>query len=233
MRSTLLFLIDAFGSSLVRGAALMVVALPVSGCMQTAMLPAEQMEDGETTASFTVGEPGAILLPRMGMQVTHGVGRGDVTVNVSGSPDVGGVAVGGGLAARSYLTDRVTGEAQVQLTSFSAGDESPRRAAGLVLLGLQSVPSPDGGWYAGAQAGVVRGPSPDEYAPIFGASPAEVGAVWTDPFVGGTVGVGPIDLGDRTRMQIELTANLPVWGDESEPPAPANTLSVGVFGLFR
>jgi hypothetical protein len=200
------------------------VAFLTGGCVQTAMLPADRLEDGETRASFGVDEPGALFIPRLNAQVTHGVGGADLTANVSVLPLSERAIVGGGLAARSYLAYDLSVEGQLQVTSFSG------RTVGLALLGLQTIPPSEGGWYVGAQTGVVRGPSPDVL--VWGSSSAER-RTWTAPVVGGTVGYGPIGLGPSARMQIELKANMPVWGDEGEAPPATTGLSVGVFGLFE
>lgn len=202
---------------------LVAVSVLAGGCVQTAMLPADTMEDGETRASLSVGAPGALFVPRFNAQVTRGLGGGDLTANLSAVPVSERAIVGGGLAARSYLSGDLSVEAQLQGTSFSG------RVAGLALLGLQTIPSHGGGWYIGVQTGGVRGPSPDV---LFDDGRGEE-RIWTAPVVGGTVGYGPVDLGPSTRMQIELKANVPIWGDEGEAPPATTGLSVGVFGLFE
>ena len=188
------------------------------------MLPADRLEDGETRGALGLEAPGALFHPRINAQVTHGVGGGDLTANVSAVPLPNQPIVGGGVAARSYLTRALSAEVQAQATVFSG------QPAGLVLLGLQTIPPDEGGWYVGGQTGVVSGPSPDVLS--WGGAPAEERRTWTAPVVGGTVGYGPIDLGSSTRMQVELKANMPVWGDEGEAPPASTGLSVGVFGLF-
>lgn len=201
------------------------IFLLTGGCVQTAMLPADTLEDGETRASFSLGEPGALLYPRLSAQVTTGVGGGDLTANLSTVPLPDAPIFGGGLAVRSYLTSGISVEAQLQATSFSD------RAAGLLLLGLQTIPSGEGGWYYGTQAGVVRGPSPDV---LFGGGYLTRGTrTWTAPTVGATGGYGPIHVGSSTQLQIELKANMPIWGDEGEPPPATSGLSIGIFGLFE
>jgi len=187
------------------------------------MLPAEKLETGETRASLSAGMPGALLYPRVGAQVTWGFGGGDVTANVNATPLPKQAVVGGGLAVRSYLTDDLSLEVQFQGASFAG------QAAGLALLGLQTIPSGEGGWYFGLQGGAVRGPSGDV---LVGGRRGET-RIWRAPVVGGTVGYGPIDLGPSTRMQVELKANMPVWGDEGEAPPATTGLSVGIFGLFE
>jgi hypothetical protein len=197
-----------------------VVVCLTGGCVQTAMLPADRLEDGETRAALGVDEPGALFIPRLNVQVTQGLGGGDVTANLGAVPVSDQPIVGGGLAARSYLTHDLSVEAQVQATSFS-GD-----TAGLVLVGVQTIPSDEGGWYIGGQTGVVSGPSLDVLS-------GDGGRTWTAPVAGGTVGYGPVRIGASTRMQIELKANMPVWGDEGEAPPVSTGLSVGIFGLFE
>ena len=204
---------------------LTVVVCLTGGCVQTAMLPADRLEDGETRASFGVDDPGALFIPRLNAQVTQGLGGGDLTANVSVLPLSNQAVVGGGLAARSYLASDLSVEGQLQITAFSG------RAAGLALLGLQTIPPSEGGWYVGGQTGVVSGPSPDVLFP--GGASAETARTWTAPVVGGTVGYGPIGLGPSARVQIELKANVPVWGDEGEAPPATTGLSIGVFGLVE
>lgn len=203
---------------------LTVLGLLTGGCVQTAMLPADRLEEGDTRASFGIDEPGALVIPRLNAQVTQGLGDGDLTANVSVLPLSDHPMVGGGLAARSYLAHDLSVEGQLQITSFSG------RPAGLALLGLQTIPPDEGGWYVGGQTGVVRGPSLDVL--VWGAS-GEEGRTWTAPVVGGTVGYGPIGVGPSTRLQIELKANMPVWGDEGEAPPATTGLSIGIFGLLE
>jgi len=201
---------------------IVVASRSAGGCVQTAMLPADRVEKGDTRASFGVGVPGALFVPRLSAQVTRGLGGGDLTANLGVVPSSEQAIVGGGLAARSYLAVDMSIEAQLQGAVFSD------RTAGLALVGLQTMPSGDGGWYVGAQTGVVRGPSPDVLVDGLGEE-----RTWTAPVVGGTVGYGPFELGSSTRMQVELKANVPVWGDDGEAPPGATGLSIGVFGLFE
>lgn len=200
------------------------VAFLTGGCVQTAMLPADRLEDGETRGSLGIDAPGALFYPRVNAQVTHGVGGADLTANVSAVPLSDQSIVGGGVAARSYLTRDVSAEVQAQGTVLSG------QPAGLVLLGLQTIPPDEGGWYAGGQAGVVRGPSPDVL--VWDGSSAER-RTWTAPVVGGTVGYGPVRIAPSARMQLELKLNVPAWDDEGEAPPASTGLSVGVFGLFE
>jgi hypothetical protein len=187
------------------------------------MLPADRLEDGETRGSLGLEAPGALFYPRVNAQVTHGVGGADLTANVSAVPVSEHPIVGGGLAARSYLTRDLSLEAQLQATSLSG------RTAGLVLLGLQTIPPDEGGWYAGGQTGVVSGPSPDVV--VWDGSSER--RTWTAPVVGGTVGYGPVRIAPSARMQLELKLNVPAWGDEGEAPPASTGVSVGVFGLFE
>ena len=203
--------------------ALLAFALGTTGCVQTAMLPAETLEDGETQASISVDEPGALFIPRLNAQVTRGFGGGDLTANLSATPLSDQAIVGGGLALRSYLTDGVSFEAQLQGTSFSGS------IAGLALLGVQTIPPSDGGWYVGGQMGVVEGPNLDV---LFENKSGEE-RTWFTPVVGGTFGYGPINLSSSTTMQLELKANVPISEDEGDAPPVATGLSIGVFGLFE
>lgn len=202
---------------------LTVVVCLTGGCVQTAMLPADRLEDGETRGSLGLEAPGALFYPRINAQVTHGVGGADLTANVSAVPLSDQTILGGGVAARSYLTRDLSLEAQLQATSLSG------RTAGLVLLGLQTIPPDEGGWYAGGQTGVVSGPSPDVV--VWDGSSER--RTWTAPVVGGTVGYGPVRIAPSARMQLELKLNVPAWDDEGEAPPASTGLSVGVFGLFE
>lgn len=204
---------------------LIVFAGSLGGCVQTAMLPADTLEEGETRGAVSVAEPGALFLPRLTAQVTRGFGDGDLTANVSAVPVPEQPIVGGGLAARSYLAPDLSVEGQLQGTIFAG------QPVGLALFGVQTIPSDDGGWYGGGQAGVVSGPSLDV---LFGEGfQEEKERTWTGPVLGGTVGYGPIDVGSSTRLQIEGKANLPIWGDRGEPPLVNSGVSIGVFGLFQ
>ena len=82
----------------------------------------------------------------------------------------------------------------------------------------------------GGHVGIVRRPSPD--AVYEGGGSVDTPRTWTAPVIGGTLGYGPFDSGESTRTQIELKANLPIWGDEGEPPMSASGVSVGVSGLL-
>ena len=134
------------------------------------------------------------------------------------------------MVARSYLNDGLSLEGQLQATFFPVASSSRRATAGLVLAGLQTLPSEPGSLYGGGHVGIVRGPSPD--AVYEGGGSVDTPRTWTAPVIGGTLGYGPFDSGESTRMQVELKANLPIWGDEGEPPMPASGVSVGIFGLL-
>jgi hypothetical protein len=201
---------------------LVAVVLGTGGCVQTAMLPAEQQDAGTTVASFSVDEPGVLFLPRLSAQVTRGLGGGDLTANLSGVPTGKWSIVGGGLTGRYYLTHDLNAALQFQMTSFSGA------TAGLALFGLQTAPTDPPAWYYGGQVGGITGAGPGAYLDHGDSSPG-AGAV---PVVGGTLGYGPVDVGTSTRMQLELELNVPVWGDEEEVAMPGSGLSIGVFGLF-
>jgi hypothetical protein len=194
------------------------------------MLPADQMDKGDTQASFSVGEPGALFLPRLNAQFTQGVGDGDVTAVLSATPTTDQLIFGGGVAGRSYVSEWLALEGQLQATSFPIASASERETAGLALLGLRTLSSETASLYGGGRVGVVSGPSLD--AVVGNGIPTGDPRTWTAPVVGGTLGYGPIKYGESTRLQIELKANVPVWGDEGEPPIPASGVSIGVFGLL-
>ena len=180
------------------------------------MLPAQQLDSGTTVAAASVDEPGFLYVPRANVQVTQGVGGGDLSVNLSGPP------VGGGLAGRAYLSDRVNAELQVQAAALN-GEGEP--GTGLVLVGLQRAPTGADQWYLGGQVGVIHGA---------GFVLNQTPEVQTRPVVGASLGFGPIDLGGDWQMQVELEGNAPLGGlGEDDPPLPATRLSVGFFHLFR
>lgn len=190
-------------------------ALLSGGCVQTAMLPAQQLDSGTTVVGASIDEPGFLYIPRVNVQVTQGIGGGDLSANLSGPP------VGGGVTGRAYLSDQLNVEVQAQATALN-GAAGP--ASGLVLVGLQQAPTPNQ-WYLGAQAGIVRGTGFD-----IGGSTSDV---QTRPLVGASFGVGPFDVGTDWRMQLELETNVPVGPWEDDPPFPATRISIGFFRLFR
>ncbi len=137
---------------------LIVFALSTGGCVQTAMLPADQLEDGQTIVSASATEPGAGLFPQLSAQATYGFGEGDLTGTVSGLPALNFLALGAGVTGRYYVSTYLSAELQLQVSSFLREDESRRRTAGLVLFGLQTVPSDEASWYYGTQAGIITEP---------------------------------------------------------------------------
>lgn len=191
-------------------------AFLLSGCVQTGMVPAQQLDSGTTVAAASVDEPGFLYIPRANVQLTQGVGGGDLSVNLSGPP------VGGGLTARAYLSERVNAELQAQAAALNGAGEP---GTGLVLVGVQEAPTGADQWYLGGQFGIVHGA---------GFVVNQAPEVQTRPVVGGSVGFGPIDLGGAWRMQVELEGNAPLGGlGEDDPPLPATRLSIGFFRLFR
>lgn len=198
--------------------------------MQTAILPAETLESGETVGAFSVDTPGLVYIPRLGAQVTHGLGAADVTANLNAVPIRDHSIIGGGLTARAYLTPNLGLIAQFQGASFSG------QVAGLALVGLRTIPSRDGGFYAEGRGGVVRGGISGYLFPDLGTQEQE-DPTPTAPMIGGTVGYGPIkltDSADPIRMQIELKTNIPIWRDDGESLPLGNTgLSIGIFNLIE
>ncbi|PSQ96820.1 MAG: hypothetical protein BRD55_05980 [Bacteroidetes bacterium SW_9_63_38] len=189
----------------------LVVALLMGGCVQTALLPSGQLDGGETVVSANLDEPGFLYIPRLNLQVTQGLGGGDLTGNVAGTLGM----VGGGLAGRYYLTDAVNVEGQVQVQSVCLSEET-RQAT--VLLGGQQTTRPDDHLYLGGHAGGLYG---EELLAVQNKRHAY-------PLVGGTIGVGHIDLGGAWRMQMELESSVPVTTGEWELVPPAR-VSIGVF----
>lgn len=196
--------------------AVLAAALLMSGCVQTAMLPAQQLDSGTTVASASLDEPGFLYIPRANVQLTQGVGGGDISVNLSGP------LLGGGIIGRTYLSPGLNAELQVQAAALN-GEGEP--GTGLVLAGVQEAPTRADQWYLGGQLGVIHGA---------GFVINQTPEVQTRPVVGGSVGFGPIDLGGAWRMQVELEGNAPLGGlGEDDPPLPATRLSIGFFRLFR
>lgn len=186
-----------------------------SGCVQTAMLPARQLNADETAVSVTIEEPGMLYVPRASGQLTYGLGGGDLSVNLGGT--VG--TFGGGVAGRTYLTDGVNAEIQAQMADVIGARQW------LLQGGLQEVPSEENRLYIGGRLGVVQGTAPLEDA--LGGSRSS----HTVPFIGASLGYGRIDLGGAWGMQIELTANLPIppTAEGEDRPFPPSHLSVGLF----
>ncbi len=180
----------------------------LSGCLQTSMLPARQIDRGEVVASGGLHVPTLLYAPSVMGQATAGLGGGDLTANVGGSAF--GLSAGAG--GRLYLSPSTNLEAQSRLT---VDGETPRW---LATVGLQDVPRANEPFYYGAHVGGIGGkplefdqPQPRTSYPVAGI----------------TVGLGHIDLGDAWFMQVELEANLPFGGDEG--PLPPGGVSVGVF----
>lgn len=201
------------------------------GCVQTAMTPAQQIEPGTTVLSASLDEPGFAYIPRLNAQLTQGLGGGDLTANVSVPSLIG---AGAGLTGRYYLSDRLTGELQLQAGGI------PGRTAALALLGVQkgpvdtvNWPVSTGHWYFGGRVGATVGKPPELLGR--GRDLSEVETV-VAPVVGGTVGYGPVEIGSNWQMQIEAEANVPLSRNEFEldaVPFPATRLSIGFFRLFR
>lgn len=193
---------------------LCIASLLIGGCVQTAMLPAQQLDAGTTVAGASLDEPGILYIPRANVQLTQGLGGGDLSVNLSGPP------LGAGLTGRAYLSGRASAELQVQAAALDDAGGAP--TAGLALLGVQEVPTGEDRWYFGGQAGVIHGTG------IRVGGPADV---QTLPVVGASLGLGSFDLGSSWQIQVELASNVPVPVGNADL-SPATRLSVGVFRLF-
>jgi hypothetical protein len=186
------------------------------GCVQTAMLPAQQIEAGETVATVSLDEPGFLYIPRANVQFTAGLGGGDVSANVSGP------LLGAGMTGRYYLSGRLNAEMQGQVTGLSGGLGEPQ---GLLLLGVKENPTGGDTVYLGARAGAIHGPPFLD----FGGSPGD--PPQTHPVVGATVGMGPFEVGSSWQVQVELEGNAPIAPGSDDPPLPATRISVGLFYL--
>lgn len=133
---------------------LLVASLACGGCVQTSMTLARQIEPGTTVVSARLDEPGFAYIPRLNAQLTHGLGDGDLTTNVSFPALIG---VGAGLTGRHDLTGRLTGGLQLQDGFF-------RSTAALALVRVQGRAARAGDWYVGNRVG----------APAFGPSSQRV-----------------------------------------------------------
>ncbi len=176
------------------------------------MLPAQQLDSGDTVPAVAIDEPGILYIPRGTVQVTHGVGGGDLTANLSGPP------LGGGLTGRYYLSRGATAEVQVQGAQFSGWSV-------LTLLGIQEVPHGEDAWFLGGRIGAINGRANQ----LSDAGPTDRR---TYPVVGGSIGYAPFSIGEQWKMQIEVEGNVPLSGSEDDPPRPATRLSVGFFRIF-
>lgn len=145
----------------------------LTGCVQTSMLPARQLDDGETALSASINVPPKYATAtEVSGQVTAGLrGRGDLSLNVSASE----AFVTAGVAPRIYLTDRLNLQTQLRAANLS---EDSRL---LTVAGLQSVASGEIPLYVGAYGGALGD---------------------TGVLIGGRVGAS-FDLGSSTRLQIE------------------------------
>lgn len=88
----------------VRTIGAMTLALFVSvgtGCVQTSMPPARQLDAGDAVLSASVDEPGVGYIPRATGQFTYGLGRGDLTFNLGAMiRTYGGGMMGGRISRR-------------------------------------------------------------------------------------------------------------------------------------
>lgn len=200
------------------GIALLLGMFASTGCVQTAMLPASQLDAGETAVSVSIDEPGMLYVPRANGQFTYGLGGGDLSLNLGGT--VG--SFGGGVAARSYLSEAVNAEAQVQLADVWDARQW------LVQAGIQGVPPEENSLFVGGQLGALRGTAPLEEQ--LGGYQRET-PIQTVPFIGASLGYGRIELGKGWALQIELEANVPIppTVEEDDRPLPPSKLSVGIF----
>lgn len=188
------------------------------GCVQTAMLPARQLDAGETAVSVTIHEPGVLYVPWANGQFTYGIGRGDVSVNLGGSAG----AFGGGVAGRAYLTPLVNAEAQAQMADVINARQ------GLLHMGLQGVPSEQDPLYVGGRLGLLRGTGVLEEG--FGSAGRE-DPPHSVPYIGATLGYGRIDLGGAWALQLEVEANVPIppTAEKDDRPLPPSHISIGLF----
>lgn len=197
---------------------LLVLVFLQSGCVQTTTLPARQLDSGETVASGGINGP--VPLELFG-QVTTRVGKGDLSANLGLSSS----SLLGGVAGRRYLGERINAQTQLRV------GWNEQFASLLAVGGVQSVPSAEMPLYVGIHGGTrtwIAEPAPEGTAGSF-----FLPGKGLDPLVGGSVGIGRIDLGPNWRVQIELelTANLgtdAAGGDYNLLPAP-NRLSIAVF----
>lgn len=197
---------------------LAIVLLATTGCVQTAMLPAHQLEDGETVAGVSLDEPGFLYVPRLNVQATQGLGGGDLTANVSGTA----LAVGGGLSGRYYLTDAVHLEGQLQ-----TANRLEFGWVGAGLVGVQQAATASDPWYLGGNVGVIGMDGRDLSTPDRDEARAF-------PMVGASVGAGHLEVSDSWRMQVELEGHVPFGlSGYPEDVFPPVRFSIGIFRLWR
>lgn len=191
---------------------LLISAVLSAGCIQTATLPAHQIDRGETVSSASVDVPGFAWIPRANLQVTQGLGGGDVSTNFGGTA----TAFGGGLSGRYYVSEHLNAELQVQ-TGHVFDDW-----ATTVFGGIQQAATNDRSWYLGIHGGLLNGKKVNINLPESHYSRK------TLPMMGGTIGIGKIELGEAWILQVEMEVNatIPYTDEASVPPS---RLSLGLF----
>lgn len=181
------------------------------------MQPARPLNEGETVTTLYLDEPGFLYVPRLGGQVTQGVGGGDVSANLSASfwhADLG-------IGARRYLSDRWSLMVQNQTAFLYEFDDGALGWNTLMLAG-RSMPPPDGHFYGGFHGGIsVVSPAARSLLEFQDRTSA-IGV----PFAGGMIGLGPYSIGEAWSLQLELQLSAPLTGDDDVIVAPAR-LSVG------
>lgn len=180
--------------------------LLLSGCLQTSMLPARQLDTDENALSLSLNVPPRVVASsEINGQFTTGLEReGDLSLNVSVSPMV----VSGGIAPRIYLNENVNLQGQLR------GGTVPDFTL-LAVAGLQSVPSGEMPFYVGAYGGTLR----EDRSHLL---------------IGGRVGAS-FNLVSDTRLQIELDGAYPFGEISASYVAPEpvpGRISIGIFGLF-
>lgn len=195
---------------------LLISAVLTAGCIQTATLPAHQVDRGETVASASVDVPASAWIPRANVQVTQGWGGGDVSANVSGSFSL----FGGGLSGRYYVSDNLNAELQVQ--TGRVFEDWTTTAFG----GIQQAATNDRPWYLGIHGGLLNGEK------INVNLPESYYSRKTLPMIGSTIGVGKIELGETWTLQVEMEVNatIPYTDEASVPPS---RISIGLFRTWE
>lgn len=182
----------------------------LTGCLQTSMLPAHQLDTGESALSASLNVPPSVAVFSSGVsgQFTTGLAaEGDLSINVSASPMV----VSGGIAPRLYLSDNLN--AQVQLRGGNMEEDFVL----LSVAGMQTLPSEETPFYLGVYGGAL---SEDQ----------------THPLIGARVGLST-KLGSSTRLQIEVDGAASLSGgmtsSSSLTPTPVpGRISIGISRLI-
>lgn len=185
------------------------------------MLPAHQLETGETVAAASLDEPGYLYVPRLNLQATQGFGGGDLSANVSGTVE----QYGGGITGRYYLNEHLNAELQIQGTSLfhdSSGLFS-HSWDGMALLGIQEAATDSEPLYVGVHGGGIGKNVADARAPFR--------TTRFKPALGGSVGYASSPEASWS-VQVEMEAVASFFREEKLVISSAR-LSIGLFRIWE